>query len=128
MDKTNELTRHSQYPREGCAQPMVDPLSILAPPRSFTSVVAAMLGQHPQMYSLPELHLFSFETMAERWARCQHATYPMAHGLLRAVAQLYFGEQTEHTVRLARGWLRRRSHFTTGYLFEMLAAKVHPLL
>jgi hypothetical protein len=50
----------------------------------------------------------------------------MADGLLRTVAQLCFGEQTENTVRLAEGWLRRRSHWTTGLAFESLAARVHP--
>jgi hypothetical protein len=37
------------------------PLVILAPGRSYTSVVCTMLGQHPQMYNLPELHLFACE-------------------------------------------------------------------
>jgi hypothetical protein len=50
----------------------------------------------------------------------------MAHGLLRAVAQLYYGEQTEDSIKLAGGWLRRRSPFTTGYLLELLAERVHP--
>ena len=33
---------------------MTEPLFILAPPRSFTSVVCAMIGNHPQMLGLPE--------------------------------------------------------------------------
>jgi hypothetical protein len=105
---------------------LADPLFVLAPPRSFTSVVGTMLGQHPQMYGLPETHLFGCETMAEWWRTCEEQTFPRSHGLLRAVAELFFGEQTEHTVGLAGGWLRRRSHFTTGLLMEALAARVHP--
>ena len=104
----------------------IRPLFVLGPPRSFTSVVGAMLGQHPQMYGLPETHLFSYETMAARRLSCLEATYPMGHGLLRAVAELYFNEQNEATIKLADAWLRRRSHFTTGYLFEVLANKVYP--
>jgi hypothetical protein len=38
------------------------PLFILAPPRSFTSVICGMIGQHPQMYGLPEVNLFAGET------------------------------------------------------------------
>jgi hypothetical protein len=104
------------------------PLFILAPPRSFTSVVGTMLGQHPQLHGLPEVHLFSDELIAEWWHRVARSTYPMADGLLRAVAQLCFGEQTETTVKKANGWLRRRSHFSTGLILEMLAAKAHPLI
>src|SRR6516225_5669539 len=81
----------------------MDPLFILGLPRSFTSVVAAMLGQHPQMYGLPETHLFSYETMEERSEACSQATYTMAHGLLRSVAQLYFNAQTDRTIKLASG-------------------------
>jgi Sulfotransferase family len=103
-----------------------DPVFVLAPPRSFSSIVATMLGQHPQMYGLPELELFAAETMAEWWDLCSKATFPRAHGALRAVAQLYFHEQTEETIKLARGWLRRRAHITTGYFLEMLAHKVRP--
>jgi hypothetical protein len=105
---------------------LADPLFLLGPPRSFTSVVGTMLGQHPQMYGLPETHLFGCETMAEWWRTCEEQTFPRAHGLLRAVAELFFGGQTERTVRLASGWLQRRSHFTTGMVMEVLAARVHP--
>ena len=45
---------------------MPDPLIILAPARSFTTIVGTMLGQHPNMYSVPEVNLFSHETMRER--------------------------------------------------------------
>jgi hypothetical protein len=31
-------------------------------------------------------------------------------------------------IEQAEGWLRRRSHFTTGYLFELIAQTVHPLI
>lgn len=112
--------------RPGNVDDMADPLFILAPPRSFSSVVCAMLGQHPQMHGLPETHLFSDETI-ERWSdRSSQAKYPMADGLLRAVAQLCFKEQTESSVKLAAGWLRRRSSFTSGMIFEELALEMFP--
>ena len=103
-------------------------LFILGPPRSFTTVVSAMLGQHPQMYGLPELHLFGAETIAEWWQQTESASFYMAHGLLRTVAQLYFGAQTAKTISRASGWLRRRSHYTTGLLYEELAERVTPRL
>jgi Sulfotransferase family len=102
------------------------PLFILAPPRSFTSLACAMIGQHPQTYGLPETHLLCFETMAERAAFDAQSTYPMAHGLLRAVAQLYFGEQTEASVRKAKRWLSRRSDVTTAFLFRVVMDRLFP--
>jgi hypothetical protein len=102
------------------------PIIILAPPRSFTSVVSAMIGQHPQLYGLPELQMFGSETVAEWWAVCGQASFPMSHGLLRAVAQLRFGAQTPDTIRLAGGWLRRRSGQSTGLVLEELASAVAP--
>jgi hypothetical protein len=107
---------------------LADPLLILAPPCSYSWVVCAMVGQHPQMYATPELHLFSAETIADWRGLCSQQTFDMDHGLVRAIAQLFFAEQTERTVKMARGWLRRRSHFTTGFLLEALAEKIHPLV
>jgi hypothetical protein len=102
------------------------PLLVLAAPRSFSSIVSSMIGQHPQMYGLPELELFSTNTISEWWRLCAVATFPRAHGTIRAVSQLFFGEQTEATIRRARGWLMRRSHYTTGFLIEMFARKISP--
>ncbi len=44
-------------------QGSASPLFILCPIRSFSSVVCAMLGQHPEMYSFPELRLFNADTI-----------------------------------------------------------------
>ncbi len=107
---------------------MAAPLFILAPPRSFTSIVCAMLGQHPQMYGLPETQLLTSETLAEQWHRDSQASPRIRHGLLRVVAQLYFGDQSAASVKLARGWLRRRAHFSTGLIFELLAERIQPLI
>jgi hypothetical protein len=104
------------------------PVFIVAPPCTFSWVVCAMLGQHPQMYGLPELHLFTADTMAGWWQLCERETFEMDHGLVRAVAELYFGGQTDEAVSRARGWLRRRAHFTTGLLLETIAERVSPLV
>ena len=123
MDSLIEQTPATNAREPASGELVSDPLFVLAPPRSFTSVVGTMLGQHPQMYGLPETHLFGCATMAEWWAACEEQTFPRAHGLLRAVGELFFGGQTEATIRQASGWLRRRSHFTTGMLMETLAAR-----
>jgi hypothetical protein len=108
------------------AESSPDPLFILSPPRSFSSLVCAMLGQHPQLYGLPEIHLFEDDTMRRWLGRCAHAQYPMADGILRAIAELVFGGQSEANVKSAAGWLRRRSHVTSGCVFEELARHIYP--
>jgi hypothetical protein len=105
-----------------------DPVFILAPPCTFSWVVCAIVGQHPQMYALPELHLFTADTVAEWWDLCTLRTFEMDHGLVRTVAELYFGGQTEEAVSRARGWLRRRSHYSTGLLLETIAERLEPLI
>src|SRR5262245_52195125 len=104
----------------------IRPIFILAPPRCFTSITCAMLGQHPPMYGLPETHLFATESLAPRPPGTPQKAVRCRHGLIRAVAELYFGEQTEKSVRQAGGWLRRRLHVNTGLLFELLARRVCP--
>ena len=99
---------------------------ILAPPRSFTSVTCAMLGQHPQLYGVPELRLLAAGTVGEWMALCRRATYPMASGTLRAVGQLVFGEQTEDSVRMAHRWLKRHSHWSTSRLIRFMSGLVFP--
>jgi hypothetical protein len=116
-----------EAPASGPArEAVIAPLFILAPPRSFTSVACAMLGEHPQMYGVCELHLMRAPSMARWWRMCEGASFGMADGLLRVTAELLFGGQTEYNVECARGWLVRRSHWTTGYMLERLAMAVHP--
>jgi len=105
---------------------MPDPLFILAPPRSFTSVVCAMLGQHPAMCGLPEVNLCVTERM-DAWLRlCLHSGSFLSHGLLRAVAQVIFGAQTEETVARARWWTEFRRASTTGDVFRELSDAAGP--
>jgi hypothetical protein len=48
----------------------------------------------------------------------------MDHGLLRSLAELSFGGQTDDAIVRARGWLKRRTHFTTGLLLDILAEQM----
>jgi hypothetical protein len=102
------------------------PIFVLALPRSFSSVFCTMLGQHPQLYGLPEMQFFLSETVSQWLDLADRSRAPLTHGALRVIAELYFGDQTDETIKQARGWLRRRAHFTTGFLFETLADRVQP--
>ena len=104
--------------------PIANPLIILAPGRSFTSVVCAMIGQHPQMFPLPETHLLVCKTMREWWLLSGNNI--IGHGLLRDVAEIVFGAQSVSTIKLARLWLLRRLDRTTGAVIKELAERVFP--
>jgi hypothetical protein len=105
-----------------------EPVFLLTPPGTFSWLLCAQIGRHPQAYGMPELHLFLAETVGEWRELCRRQSFDMDHGLVRAVAQLYFGEQTDEAASRARGWLRRRAHLTTGMLFEQLAERLDPLV
>jgi hypothetical protein len=107
-----------------------NPVFILAPPRSFTSVACGMLGQHPEMYGLPEVHLFVGETLEEMWGYFSQPGLRFGRaGLLRAVAQLYAGEQTVQSVMLAKQWVQRRLSCDTGSVFwEFIEQANGPIL
>jgi hypothetical protein len=85
-----------------------------------------MIGQHPQTCALPELQLFGAATMSEWWGHSSQESFPMADGLLRAVAQLCYGGQSEEAVVSARGWLNRRQHSTPGFVIEELIDSAFP--
>jgi hypothetical protein len=126
------ITTERRQPSSACSidvplfDGIADPVFILSAPRSFSSVICAMLGQHPEMYGLPELHLLTHDTLAGWWQTSGDATFGLVHGLLRTVAEVCFGEQTERTVRQATGWLMRRSCESSGMVFEELARALSP--
>jgi hypothetical protein len=103
------------------------PLFILGSPRSFTSIVCAVLGQHPGAYGTPELNLFVEDNAHLLWARLSGRKQFMIHGILRMVAQLYGGEQDALTIDMARRWLLRRLSYSTADIYRELCEKVAPL-
>jgi hypothetical protein len=110
----------------GLTRAMAEPLFIIAPGRSFTSVISTMLGQHPQMYGFLELYLNVADTMAGWWVGCGGGRTNLHHGLLRCVAQLQRGEQTEETIAEAWAWIRSRFRSTTKDVYLELTNKIAP--
>lgn len=110
---------------------MTAPLFLLAPPRSYTSVINAMIGQHPQTFGLPELNLFNVDKVKELWGKVSKdigGDSTRRYGLLRAVAEIYGGEQTCATITMAVHWAAAREDKGTGEVFQELAAKIDPLI
>lgn len=101
------------------------PLFILAAPRSFTSIICTMLGQHPQAYGVPELNLFLAEVMGDLPQNVP--SIRQLNGLFRTVSQLYAGEQTIESVDMAVRWFLRRSDRPTAEVYWELCRQVAPL-
>lgn len=91
---------------------MPEPLFILCPGRSFSSVVCAVIGQHPECYGLPELNLFVGETLGDAMDAQERIGRSASPGLLRTLAQLHSGEQTWDSVEDATRWIGANRHLT----------------
>jgi hypothetical protein len=98
-----------------------------------------MLGQHPQLYGFPELHLFIAETvdgLLRFWEQKKERSAPFYNqmfgaaecstGLLRALAELHFGGQTTEAVGQALAWLRARRDWSSRQVFDFLLAAIRP--
>ena len=97
------------------------PIFVLAPPRSFTTLISGILGQHPELLDSPELNLFRARTM-----RRFMTMHRLHMGLHRFVAQIYAGEQTIEAVEMAQHWVRAREARTTAEVHRELCAKIAP--
>jgi hypothetical protein len=84
-----------------------------------------MLGQHPDMYGFPELNLFISDTI--KGVMKEHLVRPNgADGLLRAIAQLHSGAQTEENIAQALEWIEEHEAWTVRECFDHLRNAVAP--
>ncbi len=98
---------------------MPEPLFVLCPPRSYSSIVCGIIGQHPDCYGLPELNLFLGDTLGEAWHKYPVLKLFMGRdGLLRTLAQLHEGAQTADTVGHAQEWVTRHSDWPVRKVFD----------
>jgi hypothetical protein len=103
-----------------------EPVFILSAPRSFSSIVCGIIGQHPECYGLPELNLFLADDLGSLWWG-PLALIPIGkHGLLRALAQLHDGEQTEDTISSAHKWVIEHSSWSPRQVFSHLQDLIGP--
>ncbi len=79
-----------------------------------------MIGQNPDAYGVPELNLFISKTMEDFVLECSGMKQIQLHGLLRTVGQLYAGEQSLHSIEMARRWIARRLTRTTADVYKEL--------
>ena len=101
-----------------------EPLFIIAPGRSYTSVIGGMIGQHPQVYGLPEVNLSHVDTLGEMLGSLSGPLEFGMAGLLRLLAHLHEGEQSEAAVLRARQWVMQRSHWNIKQVWDHIQVQV----
>jgi len=107
------------------------PLFVLTTARAYSSVVTTMIGQHPELTALPELKLFAYGTIGELAASLPHywikrGIKHRSPGLVRAVAQFEFGNQTPVALAAAQKWLEDRAHCSGPDIFDLLLDRISP--
>jgi hypothetical protein len=107
------------------------PVFVLAPARSYSSVISMMLGQHPDLAGLPELKVFAYPTISELEASLprfwiERGVTHRAPGLVRAIAEIIFGGQTLESLAEARVWLHKKSAWSGADVLDCLLAKLQP--
>lgn len=106
------------------------PLFVLAPARSNSSIVTAMVGQHPELVGLPELALFRHDNVRGLLTAPKGWKGPAPHlrmaGLYRALAQHHAGAQTPETVRDAARWVGGRQLWGVEHVFDHLLGLAAP--
>lgn len=121
--------RKSEAPARDPAK--FSPVFVLAPARSYSSVITMMLGQHPDLVGLPELKLFSYRTIGQLEASLprfwiERGVTHRSPGLVRALAEFEFGNQRPGSLALARAWLRERSHWSGTDVLDALMERLSP--
>jgi hypothetical protein len=108
------------------------PLFVLAPARSNSSVVASMVGMHPELYGFPELSLWRGEKVRDLIVDQPNSrglsSQARTAGLARAVAEVLTDSQDVGAVEWARRWLEVRGEWDVACVFDELQARVSPLI
>jgi hypothetical protein len=136
-DTTRTATHGVRPYSDASAACRPEPIFLLCPARSCSTVSVAILAGHPQIYGFPELRTFAGEsyprtvgamlgeqaTRPERPARLIRAGQS---GPLRSVAEVHEHSQDQRALERAYQWLMLREDWTTVELMDHLMAAVAP--
>ena len=102
------------------------PIFVLAAPALPGTTLAAALGRNPDAFGVPEINLPLTATLDAFMREMSGPRVTQTHGVLRALGHLYGGEQTAHSVEMARRWLDLRGWMSSGGAFVEIAAQIAP--
>lgn len=112
------------------------PVFVLSPPRSFSTIALALLAGHPQVFGFPEMLVFANETVADLVGDTgtEAERFPPEYrasrlsGVHRAIAQVHEGAQDDEAVDRARAWLAERVDWPAARVMDHLLDRVSPLV
>ena len=106
---------------------MREPLFILSPPRSFSSLISSMIGQHPELHAFPELQIFNDETLGDMMEKNQRRFNRLSSaGTIRSIAEVHEQGQTDESCARAWLWLQKHADWSPSEFFDYLRQKVNP--
>lgn len=134
------MTQGSGYGSTWSPDRNQQPVFILAPPRSYSTVTVAFLAGHPEIYGFPELLIFSAATVGDILAGRRRYTIARGKppsrsardlavrltGPLRTIAELHEHSQQPAAIERAKKWVQDRAEWPTERLFDYLIEQVHP--
>lgn len=85
-----------------------------------------MLGQHPELYASAELECFTGSTILSCQQFAERVPVVTLHGLLRSLAQLLHGEQSDASIAVARRWLDQRLDWSGAELVGWIENEIAP--
>jgi hypothetical protein len=110
-----------------------EPVFILAPARSYSTVSTALLAGHPAIFGFPEMLIFAADTVGDLMDKVlfrpnNNPAYIDARlsGIYRAVAEVREGSQSDDAISRATSWLRSRTDWPTTQLMDHLLESVKP--
>jgi Sulfotransferase family len=123
---------HSAMSTPANGQPRHEPIFLLAPARSYSTVTVALLAGHPDIYGFPEMLLFTADTVGGLlnqngiWRQKPILAWNRHSGIVRAVADLLEGSQESCAISRANEWLAKRSSWSPVELMDHLLCLIDP--
>lgn len=125
-------TQHVEISNPAGTSARHEPVFLLAPARSYSTVTVALLAGHPDIYGFPEMVLFTAGTVGKLLDPEPRPGEPPSlvrfrrSGILRAVADLLEASQEEPAIRRAGKWLADRSAWSPRQLMDYLLELAYP--
>jgi hypothetical protein len=136
-DTTATRARGLRTPADASTASRPEPIFLLCPARSCSTVCVAMMAGHPEIYGFPELLAFGSEPHPRTVGALlgESATRPelpawliraRMSGPLRATAEVHEHSQDRPALARAHEWLKDREAWTTVEFLDHLLAAVAP--
>jgi len=102
------------------------PIFILSSPRSYSSVISSMIGQHSELFGFPEINLILADDIQSYIALMKEQRLNLKDGDLRSIAYIFFGDQSFNSIKKASDFLIQYPDMKTKDVLKSFHEKIHP--